>query len=410
MILQPKLDIKKIRNDFPILNQTINNNPFVFLDSAASAQKPLQVIEAIKKTICSHYANVHRGIYTISEKMTDDYEQVRKLIAQFINASSASEIIFTKNSTEAINLVAHSYGSLIPKGYGVLISEMEHHANIIPWQMLRDRWGVPLYIAPITDEGELDLLSFQQILEDHKIALVAITHMSNVLGTINPLKIIIELAHHNNAKVLIDGSQGIVHQKVNVEDLNADFYTFTGHKLYGPTGIGILYGKTELLQTMPPFMGGGDMIDKVTFEASTWASPPTRFEAGTQPILEIIGLGEAIRWVSSIGYEALEHHDLALLNYTLDQLASIREITPIGNPAKRGGVVSFTMEKIHAFDIATLLDQQGIAIRAGFHCAEPLMHRLKQTSVARASFGIYNTFEEIDRFIGALNKIKNMFA
>lgn len=402
-------DVEEIRKDFPILQQKINGKPFVFLDSGASAQKPIQVIEAMQKSVYTQYANVHRGVYTMSEAMTDQYEAVRQKIADFMGASSADEVIFTKNSTEAINLVAYSFGSLLQKGQGVVISEMEHHANLVPWQMLRDRMGIHLYVAPITDQGDLDLIALEQILSENDIALVAITHMSNVLGTINPIKLITEMAHQNGAKILIDGSQGIVHQQVNVQDLDVDFYAFTGHKLYGPTGIGILWGKKEILEMMPPFMGGGDMIDKVSFEKSTWALPPVRFEAGTQPILEVVGLGAAIDYVLSVGYENIIHHDEQLVEYALAKMEAIDGLSIIGSPKKRGGVIAFTMDKAHAHDIATLLDQNGIAVRAGSHCAEPLLRRLHQTSVARASFGIYTTFKEIDLFVDALKLIQQLF-
>ncbi|CAI3929549.1 Selenocysteine lyase/Cysteine desulfurase (CsdA) (PDB:4LW2) [Commensalibacter communis] len=402
-------DIEAIRKDFPILQQKINGKPFVFLDSGASAQKPIQVIEAIQKSVYTQYANVHRGVYTMSEAMTDQYEAVRQKVADFMGAASADEVIYTKNSTEAINLVAHSYGSLLQKGQGIVITEMEHHANLVPWQMLRDRTGLHLYVAPITDQGDIDLIALEQILVDNDIALVAVTHMSNVLGTINPIKMIATMAHQNGAKILVDGSQGIVHQQVNVQDLDVDFYTFTGHKLYGPTGIGILWGKKELLDQMPPFMGGGDMIERVTFEKSTWALPPVRFEAGTQPILEVVGLGAAIDYVLSIGYENITQHDERLVEYAIKKMQEIEGLSILGNPEKRGGVIAFTMDKAHAHDIATLLDQNGIAVRAGSHCAEPLLHRLHQTSVARASFGIYTSFQEIDYFVDTLKVIKQLF-
>ncbi|CAI3930336.1 aminotransferase class V-fold PLP-dependent enzyme [Commensalibacter papalotli (ex Botero et al. 2024)] len=402
-------DVEKIRNDFPILQQKINGKPFVFLDSGASAQKPIQVIEAMQKSVYTQYANVHRGVYTMSEAMTDQYEAVRQKIADFMGASSAEEVVFTKNSTEAINLVAYSFGSLLSQGQGVVISEMEHHANLVPWQMLRDRLGLHLFVAPITDHGDLDLIALEQILLENDIGIVAITHMSNVLGTINPIKMIASMAHQHGAKILIDGSQGIVHQKVNVQDLDVDFYTFTGHKLYGPTGIGILWGKKTLLEQMPPFMGGGDMIERVTFEKSTWAPPPVRFEAGTQPILEVVGLGAAIDYVLSIGYDNIINHDEQLVNYALEKMQAIEGISILGNPEKRGGVIAFTMNDAHAHDIATLLDQNGIAVRAGSHCAEPLLHRLHHTSVARASFGIYTNFQEIDVFIETLKLVQQMF-
>lgn len=402
-------DVEEIRKDFPILQQKINRKPFVFLDSGASAQKPIQVIEAMQKSVYTQYANVHRGVYTMSEAMTDQYEAVRQKIADFIGARSADEVVFTKNSTEAMNLVAYSFGSLLTKGQGIVITEMEHHANLVPWQMLRDRMGLRLHVAPIIDQGDLDLIALEQILVENDIALVAITHMSNVLGTINPIKMIADIAHKNGAKILVDGSQGIVHQQVDVQDLDVDFYAFTGHKLYGPTGIGILWGKKELLEQMPPFMGGGDMIERVTFEKSTWAPPPVRFEAGTQPILEVVGLGAAIDYVLAIGYDNIIHHDEQLVTYALEKMQAIEGLSILGHPEKRGGVIAFTMKNAHAHDIATLLDQNGIAVRAGSHCAEPLLHRLHHTSVARASFGIYTTFTEIDIFVDTLKLVQQMF-
>lgn len=402
-------NIEQIRNDFPILKQKIHGKDFVFLDSGASAQKPIQVIEAMQNAAYTQYANVHRGIYAMSEAVTDQYESVRKKTAGFLNAFTSDEVIFTKNSTEAINLVAFSYGGLIKKGQGVLITEMEHHANLVPWQMLRDRLGIHLYIAPILENGDIDILAFEQILIENDIALVAVTHMSNVLGTINPIKMLAEMAHKNGAKILVDGSQGIVHQSVNVQDLDIDFYTFTGHKLYGPTGIGILWGKKECLDQMPPFMGGGDMIENVTFERSTWAKIPTKFEAGTQPILEVIGLGAAIDYVLSIGYDILMQHDKNLVEYALIKMRNIPGLSILGSPSVRGGVISFSIKDIHAHDIATLLDQNGIAIRAGQHCAEPLVKKFGYTSVSRASFAIYTTFDEIDKFVDGLNMIIDFF-
>ena len=402
-------NIEQIRNDFPILKQKIHGKDFVFLDSGASAQKPIQVIEAMQNAAYTQYANVHRGIYAMSEAVTDQYESVRKKTAGFLNAFTSDEVIFTKNSTEAINLVAFSYGGLIKKGQGVLITEMEHHANLVPWQMLRDRLGIHLYIAPILENGDIDILAFEQILIENDIALVAVTHMSNVLGTINPIKMLAEMAHKNGAKILVDGSQGIVHQSVNVQDLDIDFYTFTGHKLYGPTGIGILWGKKECLDQMPPFMGGGDMIENVTFERSTWAKIPTKFEAGTQPILEVIGLGAAIDYVLSIGYDILMQHDKNLVEYALIKMRNIPGLSILGSPSVRGGVISFSIKDIHAYDIATLLDQNGIAIRAGQHCAEPLVKKFGYTSVSRASFAVYTTFDEIDKFVDGLNMIIDFF-
>jgi cysteine desulfurase/selenocysteine lyase len=332
-----KLDVQAVRAQFPILSETVHGRPFVFLDSGASAQKPAVVIDCMADTMRHQYANIHRGLYWMSERTSEAYEAVRGQVAAFLNAPSHEEIIFTRNSTEAINLVAHSLGSLMKPGQAVLISEMEHHANLIPWQMLRDRSGVELRVAPITDEGDLDMEAYGRLLEDGKVALVAMTHMSNVLGTVTPAREIADRAHEAGALVLFDGSQAAVHRRTDVQALGADFYTFTGHKLYGPTGIGVLWGRRALLDDMPPFLGGGDMISSVTFEKSTWANVPHKFEAGTPAIVETIGLGAAIRWVESIGFDAIEAHEQALTAYALEKLADVPGLKVVGAPKQRGG-------------------------------------------------------------------------
>jgi cysteine desulfurase/selenocysteine lyase len=332
-------------------------------------------------------------------------------VAQLLNAGGREEIIFTRNTTEAINLVAHSFGrGILKPGQAVLISEMEHHSNIVPWQMLRDAHGIELRVAPVTDGGELDMVAFEALLADGRVGLVAITHMSNVLGTYTPAARITALAHAAGARVLLDGSQAVVHRNVDVRALDADFYVFTGHKLYGPTGVGVLYGKRELLEAMPPFLGGGDMISSVSFERSTWARVPHKFEAGTPAILEVIGLGAAISYVQAIGYPAIAAHEAALTDHALSVLSPIEGLTVIGRAQDRGGVISFTMEGAHAHDVATLLDRSGIAVRAGHHCAEPLMQRLGLDSTARASFGIYTTHAEIDALATALARVRTFFA
>ena len=407
---RPAFDVDRIRADFPILSQTIRGKKLVFLDSAASAQKPRQVIDAIRTAAETQYANVHRGLHSLSERTTEAYESVRDKVAALINAPSREEIVFTSNSTAAINLIAHSYGSLLRPNQAVLISEMEHHANIVPWLMLRDRTGIELRIAKITDSGELDMESLSTHLQDGKVGLVAITHMSNVLGTYTPAARIAQLAHAAGARVLFDGSQAIVHRAIDVQDIDADFYVFTGHKLYGPTGIGVLWARAEFLNAMPPFMGGGDMIATVSFERATWAQIPHKFEAGTPPILEALALGAAIDYVNAIGYDAISAHEAALTDHALSALARIESLHIIGQAQDRGGVISFTMDGAHAHDIATLLDRSGIAIRAGMHCAEPLMQRLNLSSTARASFGIYTTHEEIDALAAALTRIETFFA
>ncbi len=404
------IDLARIRADFPILGETIRGKPLVFLDSAASAQKPRPVINAMVHAMEHQYANIHRGLHWMSERTTEAYEEARDAVATLINANDRHEIIFTGNSTGAINLLAHSYGrGVLKPGQAVVISEMEHHSNIVPWQMLRDAHGIDLRIAPITDAGELDLAAFEALLSDGRVGLVAITHMSNVLGTYTPAERICRIAHAHGARVMFDGSQAIVHRRIDVQALGADFYCFTGHKLYGPTGIGVLWGKRELLDAMPPFMGGGDMISSVSFERSRWAEVPHKFEAGTPAIIEGIGLKAAIDYVQAIGYDAIAAHEAALTDHALARLANVEGLTVIGRAQDRGGVISFTLAGAHPHDVATLLDRQGIAVRAGHHCAEPLMRRLGVDSTARASFGIYTTPGEIDALADTLTKIREFF-
>jgi cysteine desulfurase/selenocysteine lyase len=403
-------DLARLRADFPILAEKVHGKPLVFLDSAASAQKPRAVIEAMVHTMEHAYANVHRGLHWMSERATEDYESTRDAVASLLNAPDRHEIVFTRNSTEAINLVAHSYGRGIMKpGQAVVISAMEHHSNIVPWQMLRDAHGIELRIAPISDAGELDLAALEALLADGKVGLVSITHMSNVLGTYVPAARVAKIAHQYGAKVLFDGSQAIVHRAIDVQALDADFYVFTGHKLYGPTGIGVLWARRELLEAMPPFLGGGDMISSVTYERSTWAEIPHKFEAGTPAIIEAIGLKAAIGYVQAIGYPAIAAHEAALTDHALATLAEIPGLTVLGRAQDRGGVISFTMDVAHAHDIATLLDRQGIAVRAGHHCAEPLMHRLGVDSTARASFALYTTMQEIDALAAGLRRVREFF-
>ena len=399
-----------LRDDFPILSQTVHGKPLVFLDSAASAMKPAQVIDAMSDTMRTQYANVHRGLHWMSERTTDAYEGVRDKVARLLNAPSRDEIIFTQNSTGAINLLAHSFGATLARGQAVVISEMEHHSNIVPWQMLRDRAGIELRVARVTDAGELDLDHLAELLADGRAGLVAVTHMSNVLGTVTPAAGIARLAHAHGAKLMLDGSQAVVHRAVDVQALDADFYVFTGHKLYGPSGIGVLWGRTSLLETMPPFLGGGDMISTVSFEESRWAELPHRFEAGTPAIIEAIGLGAAIDYVQAIGFDALQAHEADLTAHALARLQAIEGLQVLGHAADRGGVISFTLENAHAHDIATLLDRNGIAVRAGNHCAEPLMRRLGVNSTARASFGLYTTKREIDLLAETLEQVRVFFA
>ncbi len=403
-------DIARIRHDFPILSQTIRGKPLVFLDSAASAQKPRAVIDAMRNAMETQYANIHRGLHWMSERTTEAYEAARDAVASLMNASDRHEIVLTRNVTESLNLMAHSYGrGVMRPGQAVVISAMEHHSNIVPWQMLRDERGIELRVAPITDAGELDLAAFEALFADGKVGLVSITHMSNVLGSVTPAERIVQIAHAHGAKVLFDGAQAVVHRPIDVQALGCDFYAWTGHKLYGPTGIGVLWGRRELLDRMPPFLGGGDMISSVSYEKSTWAEVPHKFEAGTPPILEGIGLKAAIDYVQSIGYDAIAAHERELVDRALTKLSAIEGVTIIGRAQDRGGVVSFTLDKAHAHDIATLLDRQGIAVRAGHHCAEPLMRRLNLDSTARASFGIYTTLEEIDVLADALTRVREFF-
>ncbi len=408
--LAPAFDVDSIRADFPILSQRVHGKKLVFLDSAASAQKPRAVIHAMTHAMETQYANVHRGLHWMSERTSDSYEIVRDKVAALLNAPSREEIVFTGSSTGAINLVAHSYGrGILRPGQAVLVTEMEHHANIVPWQMLRDGHGIELRVAPITDAGELDMEAFARLLDDGRVGLVAVTHMSNVLGTYNPIARIAALTHAAGAQLLVDGSQAVVHRAVDVQALGADFYVFTGHKLYGPTGVGVLWARMALLEAMPPFMGGGDMISTVSFEHSTWAPPPTKFEAGTPAILEVIGLGAAIDYVNAIGFDAIADHEASLTNHALARLSSVDGVHIVGQAQDRGGVVSFTMEGAHAHDVATLLDRNGIAVRAGQHCAEPLMRRLGLSSTARASFGIYTTHDEIDFLAETLTRVRSFF-
>jgi cysteine desulfurase/selenocysteine lyase len=410
LVETPVFDLAEIRKDFPILSQQVHGKKLVFLDSAASAQKPRVVIDAMMYVMESQYANVHRGLHWMSERTSDAYEAVRDKTAAFLNAASREEIVFTRNATESINLIAYTYGrTALQPGDAIVVSEMEHHANLVPWQMLRDAHGIELRIAKITNSGELDFESLEQQFADGKVKLLAITHMSNVLGTYTPAERLAAFAHERGAKILLDGAQAVVHRRIDVRAIDADFYVFSGHKLYGPSGIGVLYAKRELLDAMPPFLGGGDMIANVSYECSTWAKPPHRFEAGTPAIIETIGLGAAIDYVETIGFDAISAHERDLTDHALATLSTIEGLKILGTAQDRGGVISFTMDGAHAHDIATLLDRQGIAVRAGHHCAEPLMGRLGVTSTARASFALYTTREEIDALAAGLQRIKQIF-
>ncbi|MBK8908731.1 MAG: cysteine desulfurase [Rhodospirillales bacterium] len=390
------LDVAQVRRDFPILAETVHGQPLVYLDTAASAQKPRAVIEAMQAVYERGYANVHRAVHCLGALATDAYEAARDDVARFINAESADQIVFTRNATEAINLVASSYGrAALAPGDEIVLSEMEHHANIVPWQMLRHERGIVLRIAPIDDDGALRLDAFADLLGE-RTRLVAITHCSNVLGAVTPIRHVIGLAHAAGARVLVDGSQAIVHRRVDVQDLEADFYVFTGHKLYGPTGIGVLYGKREALEAMPPYQGGGEMIERVSFDATIFKAPPHRFEAGTPPFVQAVGLAAAIRYLTSLGLDRIAAHERDLLAYATEKLVNIEGVRVFGTTPEKSPILSFAVGDVHPFDLATLLDRRGIAVRAGHHCAEPLMARLGITGVVRASFGVYNTRAEAD--------------
>jgi len=401
-------DVQAVRAEFPILQRHVHGKPLVYLDSAASAQKPRAVIEAMSRAMEHSYANVHRGLHTLANETTDAYEGARSAVAEFIGAET-HEIVFTKGGTEAVNLVASGIGASLHPGDEIVLSEMEHHANIVPWHFLRERKGVVLKWVPVTDDGRLDLEAYQRLLGP-KTRVVALSHMSNVLGTINDAKALARMAHEAGAQVLFDGCQAIVHKPVDVKDIDADFYVFSGHKLYGPTGIGILYGKAERLAALPPYQGGGEMIGTVTMDEITYADPPHRFEAGTPPILEAIGLGAAIRWLSGLDRAAVAEHEHRLYARVRERLAGFNWLKVIGEAPGKGAILSFTVDGAHAHDVAQILDRYGVAVRAGAHCAEPLMRRFGVTSSARASFALYNTEDEADAFVDALTKTQAFFA
>jgi cysteine desulfurase/selenocysteine lyase len=402
-------DVEAVRADFPILSRTMHGKPLAFLDSAASAQKPRAVIDTVRDVYEREYANVHRGLYEISEAVTDRYEGTRETIRDFIGAASTKEIVFARNATESVNLVAHSFGrNFLKEGDEVVITELEHHANIVPWQMLRDEKGIVLKVAPITDDGELIMSAFEDLLGP-RTKLVTVAHMSNVMGTILPVEDIIRRAHAVDAKVLIDGCQSVTHIPVDVQALGCDFFVFSGHKLYGPSGIGVLYGREELLDAMPPFLGGGDMISSVTFEKSTWARLPHKFEAGTPAIAQAIGLGAAIDYVNGLGLAAIGQHEADMLNYATQQLSSFDGLRIVGTAPNKASVVSFVLDYAHPHDIATIIDRAGVAVRAGHHCAQPLMDRMDVPATVRASIGLYTNKADIDALVGALGDVQEFF-
>ena len=404
------LDPYAVRGDFPILFQYVNGKPLVYLDNAATTQKPRSVIDCIAHYYESHNSNVHRGVHQLSQRATYEYESARQKVCDFLHAASASEIVFVRGATEGINLVAQTYGrEHLRGGDEVLITGMEHHSNIVPWQMLCAEKGARLRVAPINDNGELLLEEFARLLSP-KTKIVAAAHVSNALGTVNPLPRIVELAHGQNAIVVVDGAQGVPHLTVDVQALGCDFYVFSGHKTYGPTGIGVLYGKTALLEAMPPYQGGGDMISSVTFEKTTYNKVPHKFEAGTPDIAGAIGLGAAITYITQLGLDNIAHHEEDLLAYATRAFAALPSVQLIGNAKQKTGVLSFVMDGIHPHDIGTILDQEGIAIRTGHHCAQPVMERFGVPATARASFGLYNTREEIDLLVRATHKVREVFA
>lgn len=403
------IDIQKIRADFPALALTVHGRPLTFLDSAASAQKPKQVLDAMRFCYENEYANVHRGMYDLSEKATLNFENARKKVQLFLNAASDKEIVFTRGATDALNLVAYTWGAQnLRAGDEVLITQAEHHSNIVPWQILQKRIPFTLKVAPVSDDGALDMDAFKSLLNE-KTKLVSVAHISNVLGTVFPIKEIAKLAHAAGAKVLIDGCQGATHVPVDMQDIDCDFYAFSGHKLYGPTGIGVLYGKRAVLETMEPFEGGGDMIKSVAFSGSVWADVPARFEAGTPPIMQAIGLGFAIDYVQNIGMANIAEHEKRLCGLLQDGVLSVGGTTPIGTAPDKTGLVSFVTDFAHPQDIAMILDQQGVAVRTGHHCAQPLHERFGQSVSVRASLGVYNTKEDIENFVAALHKVKRFF-
>jgi cysteine desulfurase/selenocysteine lyase len=402
-----KFNLREIREDFPALRQTVYGKNLIYFDNGATSQKPQYVIDAINKYYSKDNANIHRGVHHLSQKATNEYEASRKTIATYINAKYTHEVIFTKGTTDSINLVAYSFGQLLQKGDEVIISAMEHHSNIVPWQMLCERVGCVLKVIPINKKGEIIYDEYLQLLTE-KTKLVAVTHISNSLGTINPIKKMIDDAHKVGAKVLIDGAQSIQHTKIDVQALDCDFYVFSGHKVFGPTGIGVLYGKEAILNKMPPYQGGGDMILKVTFEKTTYNELPFKFEAGTPHIAGAICLGKAIEYLNQFNIEDLERHELELADYATDLLLTFEGLHIIGESKKKTSVVSFVVDGAHPFDIGTLLDKQGVAVRTGHHCTQPIMDFYKIPGTVRASFAFYNTKEEIDYFIAALEKAITM--
>ena len=403
------LNIEEIRKDFPILSRTVYNRPLVYLDNAATTQKPRAVVEAMTEEYYSVNANVHRGVHYLSQQATELHEQARGNVQHFINARSEAEIIFTRGTTESLNLVAFSFGeAFLKEGDEVLVSVMEHHSNIVPWQMLRERKGIALKVIPMTDEGEIDLEAYKNLFSP-RTRLVCIAHVSNVLGTVNPVKEMTAIAHAHGAKVLVDGAQSVPHRHVDVQDIGCDFLTFSGHKIYGPTGIGVLYGREELLEKMPPYQGGGEMIARVSFEKTTYERLPFKFEAGTPDFVGSHALAVALDYVRGIGQDIIAAHEAGLTRYAMEQMSLIPGMKIYGTAREKDAVISFNVGDIHPLDLGTLLDRLGIAIRTGHHCAQPLMSRCGVESMARASFALYNTRAEVDALVAGIDRVRKMF-
>ncbi|REL38101.1 cysteine desulfurase [Rhodohalobacter sp. SW132] len=404
-----KVDFDKIREDFPVLSQQVNGHPLVYLDNGASSQMPAMVADRLDHYHRYEHANVHRGIHTLSQKATDAYELTRKKVQEFINARHVDEIVYTTGTTDSINLVAHSFGTkFFEEGDEIILSQMEHHANIVPWQMIAERTGAVIKVIPVDDTGELDMEAYKSLLSS-KTKMVAVIHVSNALGTVNPVKEITDLAHEQNAKVLIDGAQSVPHQPVDVQDIGCDFFAFSAHKMCGPTGFGILYGKKELLDQMPPYRGGGDMIDKVSFEETTYNVTPFRFEAGTPPISAGIGLSTAIDYLNKIGMDQIAAREHEIVSYAYNKLQKIDGLRFIGDSENRASVISFVFDDIHASDMGTLLDKRGIAVRTGHHCAQPTLRRFNVPATTRASFSFYNTKDDADRLVDGIEYVKTFF-
>lgn len=407
--ISPGVDFERIRNDFPVLQTEVNGKKLVYLDNGASSQMPIQVADRIDRYHRSEHANVHRGIHTLSQEATEAYESTRNKVQNFINAELRDEVIYTSGTTDSINLVANSYGGMIlRKGDEILISHMEHHANIVPWQMIAEKTGAIIKVIPVLDNGELDLEAYSRLL-GKKTRIVAVVHVSNALGTVNPVEKLTQMAHEAGAVILVDGAQAVPHQPVDIQKIGCDFYAFSSHKMCGPTGFGILYGKKSLLDQMPPYRGGGDMIDKVTFEKTTYNITPFKFEAGTPPIAAGIGTGEAVDYLNGIGMENIAKREHQVVQYAVDKLRDEEGLKIVGDAANRASVISFVIDGIHAHDIGTLLDKQGIAVRTGHHCAQPILERFQLTATARASFSFYNNEADADRLIDGIRYVKDFF-